>query len=291
MKTEVKKIDQHKRELTIQVEGDMVRQKFDEVYKRINKEAKVPGFRPGNVPRDILEKRYSAMAQQEILKELVPEAYSQALTETNLEPVTGPQISQVNLGKDSLRFKANFEVKPKIDLKNYKGLRVEYKPIQVSKDEISQAIDKLKQNFTQFSDEECAHSLGYPNLGALEEVIERQIHLEKTRTQQINLENSIIGQLLKQVDFQVPASLVTQQLDNLVRQAQIDLALRGLSKEELQKQQSKLKEDLEPQAKRQVHIFLVLEEVARRENIARDEKMSQRVIEFLLRKADWQKTS
>jgi len=289
MKTEVKKIDQHKRELTVQVEGDIVRQKFDEVYKRINKEAKVPGFRPGNVPRDILEKRYSAVAQQEILKELVPEAYNQALTETDIEPVSEPQISQVNLGKDSLRFKANLEVKPKIDLKNYKGLRVEYKPIQVSKDEINHALDKIKHNYAQISDEECAHSLGYPNLGLLEEVIEKQIYLEKARTQQINLENSIIEQLLRQVNFQIPAGLVAQQLESLVRQAQIDLALRGMSKEEIQKQQSRLKEDLEPQAKRQVHIFLVLEEVARRENIARDEKMSQKVVEFLLRQSDWQK--
>ena len=287
MKTEVRKIDQHKRELTIKVEGDIVGQKFDQVYKRINKEAKVPGFRPGNVPRDILEKHYSTVAQQEILKELLPEVYNQALTETNLEPVGLPQISQVNLGKDSLSFKANLEVKPKIDLKNYKGLSVECKPIQVNEDEISQALDKLKQNYAQMSDEECAHSLGYPNLKVLREVLERQLYLEKTRAQQINAENNIIEQLLRQVNFQIPSILINRQLDNLVKQAQLDLTLRGMSKEEVDKQIPELRNNLEPQAKRQVHIFLVLEEVARRENIARDEKMTQRVIEFLLRQANW----
>ena len=141
MKTQVKKIDEHKRELSIQVEGDIIKQKFDQVYKKINKEAKVSGFRPGNVPRDILEKHYSAVAQQEILKDLLPEVYSQALAEIGVEPVSLPEISQVNLDKDSLSFKANLEVKPKVDLKNYRGLKIEYKPVQVSEDEINQALD------------------------------------------------------------------------------------------------------------------------------------------------------
>jgi FKBP-type peptidyl-prolyl cis-trans isomerase (trigger factor) len=298
MKTEVKKIDQHKRELTVQVEGDIVKQKFDQVYKRINKEAKIPGFRPGNVPRDILEKHYSSLAQQEILKELLPEVYNQALTEVSLEPVSLPEISQVNLNQDSLSFKANLEVKPAIELKNYKGLKVEYKPIQVSEDEINQALDRLKQAHApgnsvsggadvQMSESDFAHSLVCPNLKVLKEAIERQIHLEKTRAQQVNLENGIIEQLLGQLNVQVPTSLINQQSDSLVRQAELDLTLRGMSKEDIEKQVPELRKNLEPQAKRQVLVFLVLEEVARRENIARDDKMSQRVLEFLLRQADW----
>ncbi len=287
MKTEVKKIDQHKRELTVQVEGDIVIRKFDEVYKRLNTEAKIPGFRPGSVPRDILEKHYSAAAQQEILKELLPEVYNQALTETGLEPVSLPQLSQVNLGKDSLSFKASLEVKPKIDLKNYKRLSVEYKPIQVSEEEINQALDKLKTDYAQMSEGDWMHSLGYPNPGALRDILERQIYLEKARTQRINLESNVIEQLLKQVNFQVPPSLVNQQLESLVRQAQVNLSLRGMDKEAVDKQTPELRKNLEPQAKTQVRIFLVLEEVARRENIAHNDKMAKEVIEFLLRQADW----
>ena len=291
MNTQVKKIDQHKRELSVQVEGDIVRQKFDEIYERINKQAKVPGFRPGNVPRDILEKHYSNLARQETLKELIPEVYNQALGEVRLEPVGLPEISQVNLGKDNLSFTANLEVKPKIELKNYKGLKIKYKPIQLSPEEINKAFDKLKENYAQMSDEDCAHSLGYLDAKALRESLEKQIYLEKIREKQINLENSVIEQLLKQVNFQVPSSLVNQQLENLVRQAEVDLALRGMSKEQIQEQRTRLRDNLQAQAESQVRIFLVLEEVAKQENIARDEKMMQRVIEFLLRQADWIESS
>ena len=287
MKTEVKKTGQHKRELTVQVEGDIVRQKFDEVYKRINKEAKVPGFRPGNVPRDILEKHYSGAAQEGVLKELLPEAYNQALGEADLHPVSLPEISQVDLGKDSLSFKANLEVRPDIDLKNYKGLKIEYKPIEVNADETNQALDKLRKNYQQLPDKEFARSLGYPDFEELRNAIERQIYLEKTRTQQVNLENALIQQLLKQVNFQIPPSLINQQLERLAKQAQVDLALRGMSKEEIEKQEHALRENLKSESEKQVRIFLVLEEVARRENIARDDKMTKEVIEFLLRQADW----
>ncbi len=287
MKTQVKKIGRNLRELTVEVEGDIVRKKFDEIYNRLNKEAKIPGFRPGNVPRDILEKHYSAVVHQEALKELLPEIYNQALGKTQLEAVSLPEISDVNLDKDNLSFKASLEIKPKIDIKNYKGLKLEYKQIEASEDEISQALDKLMQNYSQVSAEDLAHSLGYPDFETLRKVLEKQIYLEKTRAQQINLENSIVEHLLKQVSFQVPASLITQQLKRLQRQAEMDLALRGMSKEEIEKQRQALRENLKPAAEKQVRIYLVLEEVARRENIARDDKMAQRVIEFLLRQADW----
>jgi FKBP-type peptidyl-prolyl cis-trans isomerase (trigger factor) len=290
MKTQVKKIDQHKRELTVEVEGDIISKKFDQVYHRLNKQAKVPGFRSGNIPRDILEKQFSNVAHQEILKELLPGIYEQALKDSKLEPVSLPQISQINLEKNSLSFKANLEVKPKIDLKNYKHIPFEYKPIEVNQEEVAGALDRLRQNYAQMSDDDFAHSLGYPDLVTLTQALEKQIYLEKTKTQQINLENSIIEELLKQVNFQVPSSLINQQLDSLVKRAELDLVLRGMSKEDIEKQTPELRKNLQPQAEKQVRIFLVLEEVARRENVPRDEKMTKAVVEFLLRGLDWKTT-
>lgn len=287
MKTEVKKIDQHKRELSVEVQGEVITEKFNQVYDKINKEAKVPGFRAGKVPRDILEKHYSAVAQQEALKELLPEVYNQALDHAQLEPVNMPEISEVNLGKENLSFKANLEVKPNIDLKNYLGLKVGFKALEASEEEINKAIDNLKKNYTDMPEEDLAHSLGYPGPGALKNVLEKQIYLEKARSQQAAIENKIIEELLGQVNFQAPSSLISQQLERFLKQAEVDLALRGMNKEDIEKQRPKMQENLLPQAEKQVRVFLVLEEVARRENIPRDDKMIQKVIEFLLRKADW----
>lgn len=287
MKTELKKIDQHKRGLSIHAEGAVITQKFDEVYKKINKDAKVPGFRAGNVPRDILEKHYAQVAHEQALKELLPELYQQALQKHNIEPISYPKISQVNLHKDSLSFNADVEVKPEVDIKKYKYLNVTFGSVEVVDDEIDQAIKKLKEKYEQMSDEQFIHSLGYTNNELLRQTIKKQIYLEKMRTQQLHIQNELVEQLLKQVTFSIPEVLVNQQLESLLRQAEVDLVMRGMPKEEVQKQMPHMRENLMPQAKKQTRIFLILEEIAKRENIERNDMMSQKVIEFLLREAQW----
>lgn len=287
MKTQVKKIGQHRRELIVEVEGEIIKNKFDDVYNRINKEAKVAGFRPGKVPRDILEKHYAATARKQALDELLPELYRQAVGQEQLRPVSMPQIAQVNLQNDNLSFTANLEVKPAIEIKNYKGIKVEYPPIEVSELDLKKAVDKLKQDHNSASDLDLSRSLGYPDFAALQEVLRMQIFLEKTRAQQVSIENSIIEGLLKQANFQVPDTLIAQQSEQLKKQWEMELALRGASKEEIESARPSIEEKIAPEAERQVRVYLILEEIACRENIERDNKLAQRVIEFLLRCAEW----
>ena len=114
MKIEVKKTEQGKRELAIEVSGEVVSKKFDHIYNEIAKEAKIPGFRPGKAPRDLLEKHYSSLAHEEVLKNLIPEVYGQAIDAEKLEVVDLPQISVVKLERDKLSFTATVEIKPEI---------------------------------------------------------------------------------------------------------------------------------------------------------------------------------
>ena len=288
MKTQVKKLDRNKRELTVEVSGDILKNKFEDVYKSLGEHAKVKGFRPGNVPRDMLEKHYSGAAKEEVLRQLIPEVYNQALTKESLEPVSMPEITDVNLGADALSFKATVEIKPKIELKNYKGLKAEYKPIEVKPEEVTSSIDKIKENFKEITDESWVRSLGYPSLDELKGVLEKQIYLEKVRAQRVALENGIIEQLTKQVSFEVPQSLVKQHLEELIKQVKVDLAMRGMQRDEIEKQESALRENLAKRAESDVRVFLILEEVATRESIPNDEHVSQKTMEFLLKNAKYE---
>ncbi|MFA5117001.1 MAG: trigger factor [Candidatus Omnitrophota bacterium] len=287
MKTQVKKLDRNKRELTIEVSGDILKNKFEDVYKHLGEHAKVKGFRPGNVPRDVLEKHYSPAAREEVIRQLIPEVYNQALTKESLEPVSMPDIADVNLGVDTLSFKATVEVKPKIELKNYKGLKTEYKPVEIKPEEMSAAIDKIKENFKEVTDESWVRSLGYPKMDDLKAVLEKQLYLEKVRAQRVSLENGIIEQLTKQAAFDVPQSLINQHLEELIKQVKVDLAMRGMQREEIEKQEPALRENLKKRAESDVRVFLILEEVARLENIPNDEHVSQKTMEFLLKNAKW----
>lgn len=292
MRIEVKKLDSTKREISIEVSDDIVKNKFEDVFSRIAKDAKIPGFRPGHAPRDMLEKHYSSSAHEQVLKELVPDVYSEAIKKERLDVIELPEISDVKLDRLRLSFKAIVEISPEIPLKNYKRQKAVYKNITVTPDEIKRNIDLLKESRKiDAIDDSFARGLGYPNLPELEKAVERQVFLQKENQQRENLENEIVENLTRDLDFKLPQSLVDRQLQDLVRRAKMDLALKGVAREEIEKHEKKISDDLEPQARKQVKNYLVLAEIAKKENISLDDNMPQRVIEFLLREADWQVTN
>jgi len=288
MKTEVKKLDHTKREINIAVEGDIVRNKFEEVFKKIAKEAKVPGFRPGNAPRDILEKHYGSYAHQEVMKELVPDIYNQAIDKEGLDVIELPNISDVKLDRNNLSFKAEVEVTPEVQLKNYKGIKLDYKKIEVAEDEIKRSLDAVKESRKIDSlDDNFARGSGYPSLDVLTEALAKQIYIQKDNQQRQNIENQIIAYLTKDADFKIPQSLIKRQLEDLLRQAKLDLALKGMSREDIEGRAQELTKGLEPQAEKQVRIYLILSAIAKKEKIPTDEQMTRKVMEFLLREAKW----
>jgi len=289
VKTQVKKLDGTKRELHVEVEGDVITNKFEDVFKKIGQEAKVPGFRPGHAPRDVLEKHYSAQARQQALKELIPEVYNQAIEKEGLDVIDLPDIYDVKFEGKSLIFKAAVEVAPEIKLINYKGMRVEYKKIEAAPDEVKRQIDSLRESHkAQNTDESFARSLGYPAVSDLERAVERQILLQKENLQRQNIEATLIETLSKAADFKLPESLVKRQLEDLLRRTKLDLALKGVERAKIDEKESELAKELEPQARAQVKTYLILAEIARKEKIAVDDQMPARAMELLLREADWQ---
>ncbi|MCX5706768.1 MAG: trigger factor [Candidatus Omnitrophica bacterium] len=289
MKTEVKKIDSNISELSVQVNGDIVKNKFADVFQRIAKEAKIPGFRPGHAPLDMLEKHYAANAHEQVLKELVPDIYNQAVNKENLDVIELPEISEVKLDRTSLSFKAKVEISPEIAVKDYKGIKVIYKSVSVSADEIKRSIDTIKESRKiEKVDDNLAKSLGYPHLAELEKVLEKQIFIQKENNERQKVEGEIIDNLIKGLDFKLPQSLVNRQLEEMVRQAKVDLAIKGMLREKINEQEKEMREKLTPEAKNQVKVYLVLAAIAKKENITLDDSMPRKVMEFLLREAKWQ---
>jgi len=288
MKVEVKKLENGKREILVETSGDVVKNKFEEVYKRITGEAKVPGFRPGHAPRDIIEKNFSAHAHEEVLKELVPDIYNQAVDKEGLDVVELPEITDVKLERDALSFKAVVELSPEINVKDYKGIKINYKRVSVSPDEIKRNIDSVKETRKiEKVDDGFARTLGYPNLQELEKAMERQIYLHKENQERQKIENEVIESVSKGLDFKVPQSMIDRQAKEMLRQAKVDLALKGFPRDKIDEQESNLLKELNPEAVKQVRIYLILSAIARIEKLPVDDHLPRHVMEFLLREAEW----
>jgi len=288
MKTEVKKLDSTKCEINVAVNGELVKNKFEEVFAQIAKEAKVPGFRPGKAPRDVLEKHYAAIVHEQVLKELVPDVYNQAITAEKLDVIELPQITDVKLERSNLSFKATVEVTPEIAVKNYKQQVINYKEISVSPDEVNRQIDAVKESAkAQNLDDQFSRSLGYPNLPELRKAVERQIFMTKENQERQRIENELIENITKGLEFKLPAALVERQTQDMLRQTKIDLAMRGLPRDKIDEQEKLLLEKIQPEAAKQVKIYLILSQIAKKENIVIDDHMPAKVMEFLLREANW----
>lgn len=288
MKTEVKKLDSTKRQINVAVTGEMVKNKFEDIFARIAKEAKVPGFRPGKAPRDLLEKHYGASAHEQVLKELVPDVYNQAIEAEKLDVIELPQITEVKLDRSNLTFKATVEVSPEIQVKNYKGQKISFKRITVTPDEIKRQMDSIKESRKVESiDDKFSRSLGYPDLAEMEKAVERQIFLSKENQERSRIENELVENLVKALEFKLPQSLVERQTQDMLRQTKLDLAMKGLPRDKIEEQEKVILEGIEPEAKKQVKVYLILSQIAKQENIPVDDHMPRKVMEFLLREASW----
>lgn len=288
MKTEIKKLDSVKREINVTVSGELIKNKFEDVFIKIAKDAKVPGFRPGKAPRDVLEKHYAGAVHEQVLKELVPDVYNQAIAAESLDVIELPQISEVKLDRSNLSFKAIVEVSPEIQIKNYKNQKISFKKISVSPDEIKKQIEQvLESHKAEGLDDKFCRSLGYPDLASLEKAVERQLFITKENQERQRIENELIENLMKGLEFKLPQGLVSRQTQDLLRQTKLDLAMKGLPRDKIEEQEKMILESVTPEAKKQVKVYLVLTEIAKKENIPIDDHMPVRVMEFLLREADW----
>lgn len=289
MKVSVNKLNELTRELHIEIPQEKVTDTFNQVYEEIKKTAKIPGFRPGTAPRHILEKHHSALAREEVVKHLLPESYRQALENEKLDVLSLPEISDVHMeGGSGLRYKATVEIKPAIEIKNYKGIQIKKRSNEVTDDDINKTLDEVKKmRKVDVIDEAFAHGLGYASLDEFKNALRRQLGAQKESQNKMQYEQDVIDHLDKNTKFTVPPSLIKRRYEELKEDLRKYLEQNRLPKEEVEKREKEFEQRLQEQAREQVKTFLLLDEVAKKENIVRDDTMPTAAMEFLFKNAEW----
>ncbi|MCA9392607.1 MAG: hypothetical protein KC900_00245 [Candidatus Omnitrophica bacterium] len=291
MKVDVKKVNEVARELTFEVPKETVTPKFDEVYKDLAKKVTVKGFRKGKVPRNILETHHRQQAEEEVIRKVVGEAYEKALQDEDIHPIDLPEIHDVSLKEGVVRFTAKLEIKPDIQLKEYKGLKVKRKDSKVTDDELNKTLEVFKQG--QGKDVEVnddfAKGMGFPSLEEFKKSLARQLEMEKDRQNKVDVENQIIEQLLKSTKVTVPQSLVERQLHRRLHDYQNQMQQQGVAAEEAQKRINESEKELRTAVEKDVQVYLILDKIAAEEkmDIKQGENLPAKVIEFLLKEAKW----
>lgn len=162
MLQEVEEITPTKRRLRVNIPGDVIKAQLDSAYGMLQSSAKIPGFRPGKVPHAILKKKFGKSIEAEVIEKVVPEYYTKAIQEAQLEPVGYPEIGgEIELQEDQpLSFTCTVEVKPVVQDLRYDKITLKKKDVLVEEEEVELALETLRESKVLFSVTEDAISTG-----------------------------------------------------------------------------------------------------------------------------------
>ena len=145
MKANVEDISGVKKKVTIEIPEEQVTQEINSFYEDLKKKAKIKGFRPGKVPRDILERYFKDYVKTEVIQKLIQDSYPKAFSDASLHPVSSPVIDPQELEKGKpFQYSATIEVKPEVKMEGYLGLNLEGKKEEVTEQEVEERLKGLQ---------------------------------------------------------------------------------------------------------------------------------------------------
>jgi trigger factor len=148
MKVEIENLSEVKRKLKIEVPSTEVTQEVDRAYRELGKRAKVKGFRPGKVPRSVLEMYYHKDIEQEVSDNLVRRSLGEALKDKDMDPINlnWPEALPPVVAGQDYRYTVELEVSPEFTAQDYLGLKLEAPEVEVADDEVDQRLEEIRQH-------------------------------------------------------------------------------------------------------------------------------------------------
>jgi len=147
----VEDISAVRKKIHVEIPQEVVAEEIENAYRALNKKVRIKGFRPGKIPREILERYYRQNVEVDTLDKLLNDSYPRAVHETGLFPVARPVIDEEKFkpGED-LKYTATVEVKPLIEVKDYLEMEIERKESPVTDQDVDKKLDELRQMNAHF---------------------------------------------------------------------------------------------------------------------------------------------
>ena len=140
-----------KRSLEVEIPVEDVERARQKVAESIRQKVRLPGFRPGKAPASMVEARFESDIRQEVLEQLLPQAFRERVEKEDLRVVGQPNISDLHYERgEPIRFKADFEIAPEFELAEYHGLPVKYEEPAVTDDEVSARLEIMREQKAEY---------------------------------------------------------------------------------------------------------------------------------------------
>jgi trigger factor len=140
-----------KKLLRVEVEPEKVEEMFVEISAGFQREARLPGFRPGKAPKEMVAKRYEKEIQDEVKQKLINEGFRKALKDNDYTYVGRPDVEEIQFGRgQAMQFTVTTEIAPQFELPEYKGLQAVRDSTRVSQEDIERALNLLAEQRTEY---------------------------------------------------------------------------------------------------------------------------------------------
>lgn len=151
MQVSVESTSALERRMTVDVPAERIETEVNKRLQRTARQAKVPGFRPGKVPMNIIRQRYEADARQDVLGEVIQQTFYEAVVAEKLNPAGQPAIEPKVFEKDkNLEYIATFEVYPEFEVTGLENIEVERLQAEVADSDIDNMLDVLRKQNTRY---------------------------------------------------------------------------------------------------------------------------------------------
>lgn len=354
--------------LTIEVEQPTIEKEYDQFYQAIAHRAKVPGFRPGKIPRQILTMHYQKEAREAVLKNLISDSLRQAFKEKDLSPLIMPEIQEVDFKETGLSYQARLEIRPKIKISRISGFKVKKETAAVTDQDVEETLAKVRESLAHFkavedrparmgdfviADHTCfvdgkeaekrsgdwfelkdeeflkgfssqlvgikpeeerevritfpekmakpewsgkpavfkvkvkeikektlpemnddlAREAGeYKTMAELRERVKADLLARKEREKDAEYEKALLRELVKQNKIDLPETLVHKRAEHLLERAHENAVRQGMPAAQFEAQKEKARGELETEARYQIHLAFLLDEIAGKENLSVSEE-------------------
>jgi len=141
-----------KKAVEVEIPADRISSEAQRVTTEFSRHAKLPGFRPGKVPVNVVRTRFAKEIQEEVMSRLLPLSFREAIADKNVEPVGDPHLQRIDpyIEGAPVKYKAEFEVKPRIELRDYHGIEIDDPKIEVSDSDVENMIERLRDQASSY---------------------------------------------------------------------------------------------------------------------------------------------
>jgi trigger factor len=151
MQITIEDISPVEKRVDFEVPWNDVAPKLEKAYNELRREVRLKGFRPGKVPRAIIEKLYHQQVEHDVAKELVESTIGQAIADRQIQPVAPLEVNKYEIRAGApFKFTAKVEVRSQVEPKDYTGLELKRRPVKVDEAQVDAALEQYRKRLTEY---------------------------------------------------------------------------------------------------------------------------------------------